>query len=155
MSAFTNPSALDMPDTLLEQEWMITIDTPDGGLPKLLEALETNLPLRQGPYDCCSFVRAGGQQRFRCLEGSHAGSEGAIRQTPASQVVVSIPQDDALIRKVFDTIFESHVNEEPTVRVQAVWGSRSKLRDDKENPNRYWNRTDSDILHGTSSEKSL
>ena len=43
-----------------------------------------------------------------------------------------------------------HVNEEPTIRVTEAWGCRSKLLDDKDNPNRYWNRPDAATLHGKS-----
>lgn len=145
---------LDVGAATLEAEWMITIDTPESGVSHVLRALEENIPLVQGPYDCCSFIRTSGVQRFRCLEGSHAGDEGAIRQTTASQIIVSIPQDKELLLEVFEVVLKSHVNEEPTIRVQAVWGSRSKQVNDKSNPNRYWNRTDADAIHGTSTGKS-
>ncbi|MBX2869543.1 MAG: hypothetical protein KTR18_12750 [Acidiferrobacterales bacterium] len=150
MAVSTNLDNFDAGAAVLEQEWMITVDTPDGGVENLLMALDARIPMRQGPYDCCSFIQTSGYQRFRALEGSHAGAEGTIQQTAASQIVFSIPPDEALLRNVFDTIFDSHVNEEPTIRVQTLWGSRSKLIDDKDNPNRYWNRSDADTLHGTS-----
>ena len=140
----------DMTPAALERDWVITIDTPTGGVAPLLEALGQELPLLQGPYDNCLFVREECRQRFRALEGSHAGAEGTIQETPAQQVVFSIPPDQALLRKAFDVIFAVHVNEEPTIRVEEAWGSRSKLLDDKDNPNRYWNRPDADSLHGTS-----
>ena len=139
---------LDAGATVLHEEWMIIIDTPDGGVTQLLAALEEHLPLRQGPYDCCSFVQTSGYQRFRALEGSHAGAEGTIQKTVASKIIFSIPQDKALLKKVFRIIFQSHVNEDPTIRVLPAWGSRSKLIDDKDNPNRYWNRSDASTLHG-------
>lgn len=154
MSANKYLNGLDLGSTVLEAEWMITIDTPDAGVASVLDALEKHIPLTQGPYDCCSFIRRGGEQRFRCLEGSHAGDEGTIQQTSASQIIVSIPQDEALLHDVFETIFNAHVNEEPTIRVQSVWGSRSKLNDDKDNPNRYWNRPDAETIHGTSTGKT-
>ena len=138
----------DMTPATLEREWLVTIDTPTGGVPPVLNALGKELPLVQGPYDNCLFVRENGYQRFRALEGSHAGAEGTIQQTPAQQIVFSLPPDRALLAKAFDVIFAVHVNEEPTIRVEEVWGSRSKLLDDKDNPNRYWNRPDADKLHG-------
>ena len=139
----------DVGVAVMHTEWMITIDTPDGGVAELLAGLEKNISMSQGPYDCCSYVQASGRQRFRALEGSHAGAEGTLQQTEASQIVFSIPPDKGVLKSVFDTIFKYHVNEEPTVRVQPLWGSRSKLIDDKDNPHRYWNRDDADSLHGT------
>lgn len=138
----------DMAPASLEREWLVTVDTPTGGVGPVMEALGRELPLVQGPYDNCLYVREGGYQRFRALEGSHAGAEGTVQQTPACQIVFSIPPSRALLSKAFEVIFAVHVNEEPTIRVEEVWGSRSKLLDDKDNPNRYWNRPDAAALHG-------
>lgn len=66
----------DMRVAVLTPEWLVTIDTPDGGVETVLRGLEQDLSLTQGPYDCCSYTNSGGTQRFRCLEGSHAGNEG-------------------------------------------------------------------------------
>ena len=141
-------NGFDMAPATLEREWVITIDTPTGGVEPVLTALGKELPLVQGPYDNCMFVRESGYQRFRALAGSHAGAEGTIQKTAAQQIVFSLPCDPDLLRKAFDVIFSAHVNEEPTIRVEEVWGSRSKLLDDKDNPNRYWNRPDAAELHG-------
>ena len=138
----------DMTPATLEREWVVTVDTPTGGVEPVLEALGRELPLVQGPYDNCLFVRETGYQRFRALEGSHAGAEGTVQQTPACQIVFSLPPDRELLSKAFDVIFSVHVNEEPTIRVEEAWGCRSKLLDDKDNPNRYWNRPDATSLHG-------
>jgi len=143
---------LDLPATTLQREWAITVDTPHGGVESVVTALGKTLPLVQGPYDHCIYVRESGYQRFRALEGSHAGAEGTIQQTPAAQVVFSLPPDPELLKKAFEVIFAVHVNEEPTIRVAEVWSSRSKLIDDKDNPNRYWNRPDAESLHGKSIE---
>jgi len=141
---------LDMTPATLEREWVVTVDTPTGGVEQVLVALGEQLPLVQGPYDNCMYVRENGYQRFRALEGSHAGAEGTIQQTPASQIIFSLPPDLPLLHKAFDVIFKVHVNEEPTIRVSEEWGCRSKLIDDKDNPNRYWNRPDASALHGES-----
>ncbi len=138
----------DMTPASLAREWLVTIDTPAAGVEPVLEALGRALPLVQGPYDNCTYVRENGYQRFRALEGSHAGAEGTIQKTRAAQIVFSIPPDRALLGKAFEVIFAVHVNEEPTIRVEEVWGSRSKLLDDNDNPNRYWNRPDAASLHG-------
>ena len=142
---------VDLRVAVLTAEWLVTIDTPRAGAASVLQGLEEDLSLTQGPYDCCSYTSSGGTQRFRCLEGSHAGNEGTIQQTEAAQIVVSLPQDMELLQRLFDSVFKHHVNEEPTIRVQEAFGSRSKLLDDKDNPNRYWNRADADTLHGHAS----
>jgi len=139
---------LDLNSATLVREWVVTVDTPDGGVEPVLKAIGDGLPLVQGPYDNNIFVREGGYQRFRALSGSHAGAEGTVQQTAASQIVFSIPPDRSLLSKAFDVIFAVHVNEEPTIRVEEVWGSRSKLLDDEDNPNRYWNRPDASAIYG-------
>jgi len=145
---YPNLHGLDVGAAVLSTEWLVTVDTPVDGIPPLLDGLEDNIPMLQGPYDCCSFVLHSGYQRFRALEGSHAGAESTIQQTAAAKVIFSIPADEDLLKRVFETLFRYHVNEEPTIRVQPVWGSRSKLLDDKDNPYRYWNRPDSERIHG-------
>ncbi len=139
---------LDMPAAMLEREWIVTVDTPLGGVDEVRGALGRELPLVQGPYDTCMFVREAGYQTFRALEGSHAGAEEVVQKTPAAQIVFSLPCDIDLLRHAFAVIFAHHVNEEPTIRVVEAWGSRSKLLDDKDNPHRYWNRADAAALHG-------
>ena len=140
---------LDLTPTQLIRQWLITIDTPTGGVDQLLTALGDNLPLVWGPYDNSMYINEAGKQRFRALEGSHAGAEGSIQQTAASQIVISIPPNQELLSKAFDVIFDVHVNEEPGIVVEEVWASRSKYID-KNNPNRYWNRNDAVEMHGES-----
>ena len=89
----------------LEREWLIRVQTPTAGLAGLLEALGRDVPLRQGHYDQCVFVTAEGFQRFRALEGSHAGAEGTVQSTEATEISFSIPTDPALLNRVFETLF--------------------------------------------------
>ena len=139
---------LDMTAARLEREWEVTIQTPAAGLDSLLGALGKAVALRQGRYDQCAYIRERGRQRFRALAGSHAGDEGTVQSTAAVELVFSIPPDAGILRRVFESVFEAHVNEEPTIRVQELWGCRSHYRDDKDNPNRYWNRADAAQIHG-------
>lgn len=143
---------LDMAPATLELEWVVTVDTPTAGVDQVVAALGDQVSLVQGPYDRCLFVRQAGYQQFRALEGSRAGAEGTLQRTDASQIEFSIPPDLQLLSHVFDVVFAAHVNEEPTIRVQEAFASRSKLLDDDDNPNRYWNRPDADELHGIAIE---
>lgn len=138
----------DMAPATLQIEWVVTIDTPAAAVDQVTAALGEHVHLVQGPYDNCLYVREAGYQQFRALAGSHAGDEGTLQRTPASQIEFSIPPDAQLLSRVFDVVFDSHANEEPTIRVHEAFGSRSKLLDDHDNPNRYWNRSDAAELHG-------
>jgi len=140
--------ALELKSARLEKEWRVTIQVPTGGVRVLLDAIEDRIPLVQGAYDKCLFVREQGYQQFRALEGSYAGAEGTIQTTKISEIVLLIPQNENILSDVFETVFTFGVQEEPTISVEEVWGSRSKDLDDKDNPNRYWNRADADELHG-------
>lgn len=142
---------LDLGPTFLQPEWRITIQCPTAGVEVLTKALGRDLPLQQGAYDNCLYVRRKGYQQFRALEGSHAGDEGTIQTTKSSEIIFTITADPELLKLAFDVIFTYGVQEEPTVSVEEVWGSRSKYLDDKDNPNRYWNRPDADEIHGSSS----
>ncbi len=144
-------SEVDLGSALLQLEWCITIQCPTAGVEGLTKALGRDLPLQQGAYDNCLYVRQNGYQQFRALEGSHAGDEGTIQTTKASEIVFTIAADPEILKLAFDVIFTYGVQEEPTVSVEEIWGSRSKYLDDKDNPNRYWNRPDADEIHGSSS----
>lgn len=153
MSVIAELDGLDLAPTVLEHELIVTIDTPVAGVESLLKALGEGLPLRQGAYDNCLSVREGGYQQFRALDGSHAGDEGTIQRTAASQVVFSMPADLDMLRIAFDVIFAAHVNEEPTIRITEALGSRSKLLD-ADNPHRYWNQPNAAEIHGDAIEQS-
>ena len=142
---------LDVGPTFLQLEWRITIQCPTAGVEVLTKALGRDLPLQQGAYDNCLYVRRNGYQQFRALEGSHAGDEGTIQTTESSEIIFTITADPEILKLAFDVIFNYGVQEEPKVSVEEVWGSRSKYLDDKDNPYRYWNRPDADEIHGSSS----
>ncbi len=144
-------SEVDLGSAFLQLEWRITIQCPTAGVEGLVKALGRDLPLQQGAYDNCLYVRQNGYQQFRALEGSHAGDEGTIQTTKASEIVFTIASDAEILKLAFGVIFTYGVQEEPTVSVEEIWGSRSKYLDDKDNPNRYWNRPDADEIHGSSS----
>ncbi len=143
-------SELDLGSALLHLEWRITIQCPTAGVEGLTKALGRELPLQQGAYDNCLYVRQNGYQQFRALEGSHAGDEGTIQTTKSSEIIFTIAADSEILKQAIDVIFTYGDQEEPTVSVGEVWGSRSKYLDDKDYTNRYLNRPDSDEIHGSS-----
>ena len=67
MSTAHELDKLDMNPATLEREWLVTVDTPEGGVDIVLEALGRELPLVQGPYDNCLFVCDGYTHRIEGL----------------------------------------------------------------------------------------
>ena len=140
--------SLDTNAMQLRREWRITIQCPTGGTDGLIQALGQNLPLTQGAYDHCLYLRRSGEQQFRAREGSHAGDEGTIQATSSNEIVFTLPTDIQVLKNMFDLVFEFGVQEEPTIQIDEIWSSFSKYAEDKDNPNRYWNRPDAAELHG-------
>jgi hypothetical protein len=123
----------------LTREWLVAIQVPVDGVKPLIDALSEHIPMTQGHYDKCLYVTGPGQQRFHARTGAHAGFEDTVRNSAAAEVTFSIPQDTALLDRVFETVFDAHCNEEPTIRILETWGSRSDSLDGRQNANRSWN----------------
>ncbi len=145
----TGLAEVDLKDAFLAREWVLVIQTPEQGKEALLEALRENVELKQGHYDCCLHVSASGEQQFRALEGSHAGAEQTIQSVPVADITISIAPDKVRLEKTLEIIIANHVHEEPTIRIGECWGVRSRYTEDRDNPNRYWNRPDAQEIHGT------
>ncbi|MDH3452245.1 MAG: hypothetical protein OEN20_07465 [Gammaproteobacteria bacterium] len=132
----------------LTREWLVSIQTPVDGVKPLVDALSGNIPLIQGRHDQCLYVTSPGQQRFHAVADSHAGLEHRAQSTLAVEVTFSIPQDPELLDRVFETVFDVHCNEDPTIRILETWGSRSDYLDDRNKANRHWHRADARTIHG-------
>ena len=52
-----------------------------------------------------------------------------------------LPDDQAILERVVETVFQVHSYQEPVIKVQHVLVSRSKGLDDRDNPHRWWNTT--------------
>jgi hypothetical protein len=93
-----------------------------------------------GKYDSNAYQSAAGMERYRPLEGAAAGPESEVRKRPGVvEVSFELEEDQALLERVVELIFQLHSYQEPVIRVESILGSRSKGLDDKDNPNRWWN----------------
>lgn len=141
---------VDLGSAYLEKEWVLSIQAPVTGMDGLLDAMRTQLELRQGHYECCLHVTGTGEQQFRALKGSHAGAEKSVQSVPVVEISISISPDQHTLRKTLEVIFEHHVHEEPTIRVTECWATQSRYTADLTDPNKYWNRPHAKEIHGTS-----
>lgn len=124
----------------LTREWLVAIQVPVDGVEPLIDALSEHLPTTRGRHDKCLYTTGPGQRRFHALAGAQAGFENGVQDHAVVEITFSIPQDTALLDSVFETVFDVHCKDEPTIRILETWGSRCDRLDDRQNVNRYWNR---------------
>ena len=127
--------------------WMITVQIPEVALDGFIAAIEKDIPLVQGTYSHCMFIRRNGNARFKNEDGAYGGSEDFIRNVPSAEVVLLIPHKEQSLNHAIESICRSHVHEEPTISVTSSWSYLSGMLKDDNNPNRYWNRPDAKELH--------
>jgi hypothetical protein len=124
----------------MERLLLITVQMPAEDVDRIMEHVVKAAPLTMGKYDSNAYQLAAGMERYRPLEGAAAGPESEVRKRPGVvEVSFELEEDQALLERVVELIFQLHSYQEPAIRVESILGSRSKGLDDKDNPNRWWN----------------
>jgi hypothetical protein len=126
----------------MEPMVLLHMQAPAADVDRIMEAVVKIVPLTMGNYDSNAYQTGEGIERYRPLEGAAAGPESDLRKRPRIvEVSFELPDDQAVIEQVMEIIFQTHSYQEPVIRVQNIWASRSKGLDDSKNPNRWWNTT--------------
>jgi hypothetical protein len=124
----------------MERLLLVTVQMPAEDVDRIMEHVVKAAPLTMGKYDSNAYQSAAGIERYRPLEGAAAGAENEVRKRPGVvEVSFEMEEDQALLERVVELIFQIHSYQEPVIRVESILGSRSKGLDDKDNPNRWWN----------------
>ena len=124
----------------MERLLLVTVQMPAEDVDRIMEHVVQAAPLTMGKYDSNAYQSAAGIERYRPLEGAAAGAENEVRKRPGVvEVSFELGDDQALLERVVELIFQVHSYQEPVIRVASILGSRSKGLDDKNNPNRWWN----------------
>ena len=127
----------------MERLLVMSVFAPEEDADRILAHVCEVVPLAQGEkYDSNSFQSAPGIERYRPREGAVAGPESEVRKRPGVvELSFELPDDQSLLERVTETIFQVHCYQEPVIKVQHVLISRSKGLDDSDNPYRWWNTT--------------
>ena len=144
---------MSFPDFSLIRQWMVVVQTPTRALGELISEIESNIELTQGNYSHCMYVRNEGQTHFKNENGAYEDAENHVREVKSVEVVLMLPYDAERLTAALRCIRHHHVHEEPTIGVTETWSCLSGEQDDADNPNRYWNREDSEAIHGNISER--
>ncbi len=135
----------------MERVFLLRLFAPIEDVDRIMEHVCKIVPLTMGAYDSNAFQSAPGIERYRPLEGAVAGAETELRKRPGVVAVsFEVPHDQALLAQVIETIYQVHSYQEPVIRVEDVWSSRTKGLDDKANPHRWWNTSGDWLKTGTS-----
>ena len=127
----------------MERLLQVSVFAPQEDVERIMAHVCEIAPLSQGEkYDSNAYQSAAGIERYRPLEGAAAGPETEVRKRPGVvELSFELPDDQALLERVVETVFQVHSYQEPVIKVQHVLVSRSKGLDDSDNPHRWWNTT--------------
>lgn len=127
----------------MEHLIQMSVFAPEEDVDRIMEHVCRIAPLPQGKkYDSNAYQTAAGIERYRPLEGAAAGPETDVRKRPGVvEVVFELPDDQELMERVIEEIFQVHSYQEPVIKVQNILVSCSKGLDDSKNPHRWWNTT--------------
>jgi hypothetical protein len=127
----------------MERMLLVRVFAPEADVDRIMTHVCEIAPLAQGDkYDSNAFESASGIERYRPLEGAAAGPETEVRKRPGVVAVsFELPDDQDLLERVIEAIFQVHSYQEPVIRVQDMLTSRSRGLDDSANPHRWWNTT--------------
>ncbi len=126
----------------MEPLLLLRVQAPSEDVERLMTHVRKIVPLTQGAYDSNAFQSAAGIEHYRPREGAAAGAEQAVRQRPdVVELLFELPDDQALLARVVEAVFQVHSYQEPPIQVHAILSSRSKGLDDRDNPYRWWNTT--------------
>ena len=136
------PPAFETRSVRMEKFLLVSVQAPAEDMDRLAAAIAEIDPLILGKYDNNTYESSPGLERYRPLEGAAAGAERDVRKRPGvSCLSFQIPDDQSLLSRIVEEIFQVHSYQEPVIVVQNVLVNRSKGLDDSGNPHRWWNTT--------------
>lgn len=126
----------------MEPLLLLRVQAPSEDVERLMTHVRKIVPLTQGAYDSNAFQSAAGVEHYRPREGAAAGAEQTVRARPdVVELLFELPDDQALLARVVEAVFQVHSYQEPPIQVHTILSSRSKGLDDRDNPYRWWNTT--------------
>lgn len=122
------------------ESWFVWVELADRDDERVRQAVTDAVSLEYGPYEGVAFESGAGMQFFRPKQGSKLGDTAESVEMPARVLTFTVTGDAAKLAKAVEAVRHAHSYEEPVIIVQQVWASRADYSEDRENPNRWWNR---------------
>ena len=127
----------------VKQEYLVRVQIPSNEVKAVLKAITKVCQLKYGNYEQVAFRYNSGTQQFKPLENSKSGATELIL-VACDELSFTVPKEEYLIKQVIEAIFESHPYEEPVILIGEVISTRFKYSMTRDNPNKWWNRSDLD-----------
>jgi hypothetical protein len=122
-----------------EHGFRIVVQVPDPSAKVVSEAVLKQTNLKYGDYDSVAFKTTAGVQQFRSLGTGRNIATDAIVEVPCVELSFFLENDETLVSRVIEAVYDAHPYEEPVVFVQACLRTRHIRGLDEDNPNRFWN----------------
>lgn len=126
----------------LEPVWFVWAELwvgPDDN--SVREAVLAAVKLNYGDhYDRVCFESGAGTQYCRSRTGAIEGEKAETEAYPVRTLTFSLPRDPPVLASAIEAIRQSHSYEEPVIYVTEGYATRADDRNQRANPNRYWNR---------------
>jgi hypothetical protein len=123
-----------------EPVWVVRVELATRDDARVREAVTAAVGLRYGDYEGVAFESATGMQFFSPLAGSVVGDIDRTIEMPARVLSFSVPRDPAVLAAAVEAVRHSQSYEVPVITVQEVLACRADDSDQRDNPNRWWNR---------------
>ncbi|MDQ2090732.1 hypothetical protein NO357_12550 [Marimonas arenosa] len=120
--------------------WMVWVELADRDDARVRQAVVDAVGLQYGPYEGVAFESGPGKQFFQPKQGSKLGNTEEAVEMPARVLTFTVEGDLGKLAKAIEAVRHTHCYEEPVIIVQQVLASRADFSEDRENPNRWWNR---------------
>ncbi|MHA6264866.1 hypothetical protein ACXYMO_16840 [Arenibacterium sp. CAU 1754] len=122
------------------ESWMLWVELADRDDARVRQAVVDAVGLEYGPYEGVAFESGPGMQFFRPKQGSKLGTSEETVKMPARVLTFTVAGGIEMLAKAIEAVRHTHSYEEPVIIIQQVMASRADYSEDRENPNRWWNR---------------
>lgn len=120
--------------------WLVWVELADRDDARVRQAVVDAVGLEYGPYEGVAFESGTGMQFFRPKPGSKLGTSKDTVEMPARVLTFTVAGGVETLAKAIEAVRYAHSYEEPVIVIQQVVTSRADYSEDRENPNRWWNR---------------
>jgi hypothetical protein len=141
-AAFPTPMDAVLSSCALEPVWFVWAELwagPDDD--RVREAVMASVTLSYGAhYERVCFESGVGTQFYRSRTDAIEDEKAETETYPVRTLTFSLPRHPEVLAAAIEAIRQAHSYEEPVIYVTGGYATRADDRNQRMNPNRFWNR---------------